>query len=172
MNALENRKILFQTACAAIVADGKIDDSEITELRYIDESTPYFDDLDLSSDIDAFLERYNNVGEKVLDEAIGVINKATLSPVTQLLLLEIVLRIIYADEKIEEGEIEFIRKIRQSLPISDDIVIQRFGKLEILFGSSFDQIKNSDQAIKAIKEQRRDTTDFGSMYHPVPGKKD
>lgn len=165
MNKLKNRKLLFRAACSAIVSDGYIADDEIQELRYIDESTPYFSDIDLSSDIDIFLKNYEQIGNQILNQAIEDIKKANLSPVMQLLILEVVLRIVYSDEKILDQEIEFIRDIRRALPVSDQIIQERFGHLDILFSQDIDQIKSSVKVLDAITTSKNEEIDFSQLYH-------
>ena len=171
MHTLESRKLLFQVACSAVVCDGHIDDLEIKELHYIDKSTPYFADIDLSSDIDIFVDRFKQSGKQVVTESIEEVKKAELSPVLQILLLELILRLIYSDQHIEKDEIIFIKSIRAALPLSDDIIIERFGRIDILFSDDYERIKTHNQAIENITTPKKDTMDFSSMYHTLPGKK-
>lgn len=167
MHKLETRKLLFKVACSAVVCDGIIDEQEVAELHYIDESTPYFKDIDLSKDIESFIAQFHQIGRKIVDETIEMVSAANLSPVIQLLMLEIVFRLVYADQKIEQDEILFIRKVRSSIPLSDEIIIERFGNLDILFSSNFEKIKTSDLAIKAITEKTKNKPDINQMYHGI-----
>ncbi len=167
MEKYESRKLLFQIACSAVACDGFIDQKEVAELHYIDESTSYFKDIDFSSDVESFVDRFNQIGNKIVDETLELLSTTNLSPVFQLLMLEIVLRLVYADQKIEESEIEFIRKVRSSIPLSDKIIIERFGNLDILFSSNYDKIKNSNLAIKAITAQEKNKPDINQMYHGI-----
>ena len=49
-----------------------------------------------------------------------------------MLVLEIVLRLIYADVKIHEKERTFLQLIRSNLSIDDEIITERFGEIEFL----------------------------------------
>ena len=54
MDKIKFKRLLFNVACGAVSCDGDIDEREIRELKHIDKSTAYFDDIDLSNDLDRF----------------------------------------------------------------------------------------------------------------------
>ncbi len=171
MLTIETRKLLFEMACTAVVCDGRIDEREIKELHYIDTSTPYFKDLDLSSDIEQFIATYNRLGDEVIQLSLQKLKNKNLTPGQQLLALEIILRIIYSDEVVEEDEISFIRAVRNVLPINDEIIIDRFGEIDILFKKDHSKMTISNSGIKLDKSKNLPDSDIGDMYHGIDWKK-
>jgi uncharacterized tellurite resistance protein B-like protein len=165
MLTIETRRLLFEMACTAVVCDGRIDEREIKELHYIDTSTPYFSDIDLSNDIDQFLADYKKSGDELIYRSLQKLKNKNLSPSEQLLTLEIILRIINSDEIIEESEVSFIHAVRETLPINDEIIKDRFGELDILFGQDDSEMTLSSTGIKQAIPKHDADTDFGDMYH-------
>ena len=80
----------------------------------------------------------------------------------ELILLEVLLIMVYADVKIHPNEIEFIQAIRDSLDIDDTTITNRFGKIDVLIS------KNEMKSIKKIKlEDVENNNDFLKLpfYH-------
>ena len=67
------KRLLFKVACGAVSCDGDIDEREIRELKHIDKSTAYFDDIDLSNDLDRFFENFKDDSGKTIDDVISKI---------------------------------------------------------------------------------------------------
>ncbi len=132
MESTKFKKLLFEVACCAVACDYDIDEREVRELQYIDKSTTYFKDIDLSEQLDNFLADFKGNEAEVIEELVEKISDASKTPVEELLVMEIVLRLIYADLKIDEKEIVFLKSVRLALSISDEVVTDRFGKIDIL----------------------------------------
>ena len=132
MDSTSFKKLLFEVACCAVACDYDIDEREIRELEYIDKSTTYFKDIDLSKQLDNFLANFKGKEADTINELVEKIRDASMSPVEELLVMEITLRLIYADLRIDEKEIDFLKSIRLALSISDEIIAERFGEIDIL----------------------------------------
>ena len=63
-----------------------------------------------------------------------------LNPIQELIILEVALRIINADQKHDENEIKFIHFLRANLKLHDEEIVDRFGEIDILHTNS--HIKN------------------------------
>jgi uncharacterized tellurite resistance protein B-like protein len=131
------KKILFKTAFCCMACDGHIDDQEIEEIKKMDKNTTYFGDVDLSEELDLLLKNLIKHGKKVVNDLFQELRDAKLNPVQELLLLEVALRIIHADEKIDENELKFLKLLRGKLEVFDEIIIDRFGKNKLLFDKSY-----------------------------------
>jgi len=132
MDSTKFKKLLFEVACCAVSCDNDIDEREVRELRSIDKSTSYFKGIDLSKQLDHWLLGFIGNEAETTHTLVEKIRESSLTPVEQLLVLEIVLRLIYADCKIDEREIEFLRAIRSALPLNDEIIAERFGRIDVL----------------------------------------
>ena len=162
------KKLLFDIACSAVTCDGKIDAREVDELKYIDKSTTYFEDIDLSKRLERFINDYKSEPSQTIEGILENLSRSTLTPVEEMLVIEIVLRLIYSDTKIDNLEIEFIKKVRAFLKIADNLIIQRFGEIEFL-------VKSKDKIVK-VKEQKKnkmidiDMENLENMYFSLDQK--
>ena len=153
MKKNEFKEILLKTAVCAIACDGKIDDRERQALFHIEKESTYFDGFNLSkkleSSIRACIEDYN----LFQDELFNSVNNTSLNIVQELMLLEVSLRIIAADNIEEDLEKLFILKLRKSLKLSDDMIKERFGVLDYLISSEFKSFNTiTDIDINKIKK--------------------
>ena len=96
---------------------------------------------------------------------------ALLNPVEEMLVLEIALRLVYSDVKIDPKEIDFLKTIRGCLSIDDEIMTQRFGVIDFLV-SSEEKIAVADENSK--RKDSLDSVDMANlenMYFNVDDKK-
>jgi len=131
------KKILFKVAFCAMACDGEIHEDEIKELKLMDKNTSYFADIDLSDELEQLVKDFKNKGAKVIDELFELLRNTKLNPIQELLILEVALRIINADNVIDDNEIKFINFLRSKLDIYDEIIIDRFGELDILHTNEY-----------------------------------
>lgn len=137
METQQFKQILFKTAFCCMACDGHIDDREIQELKIMDKKTSYFEDVDLSKELENLISQFNKKGKKTIEELFQQLRDTDLNTVQELLLLEVALRIINADERIDENEIKFIHFLRSKLVVHDEIILDRFGKVEFLFDKDY-----------------------------------
>ena len=130
-----------------MACDGHIDEKEVEEIKKMNKNTTYFGDVDLSVELELLLKNLDKHGKKVVNDLFQEIRDTTLNPVQELLLLEVALRIIHADEKIDENEMKFLKLLRGKLEVFDEIIIDRFGKNNLLF----DKLYKSDIKLSEIK---------------------
>ena len=126
------KKILFKVAFCAMACDGYIDDLEIKELHLIDKKTSYFASIDLSQELEQLINDFKSKGTKVIEDLFKHLRETTLNTIQELLILEVALRIVNADDKHDENEIKFINLLRSKLELHDETINDRFGKLSIL----------------------------------------
>ena len=106
------------------------------------------------------------------DETISIIIEKLkfelLNPVEEMLVLEIVLRLVYADAKIDEKEIEFIKSVRSCLSLDDEMITQRFGAIDFLINAEIINISSQEKSTK--KMNSIDMTSLENMYSKLDGK--
>ena len=144
MNSQNFKKFLFKIAFSVIVIDGEIHDDEIEELKLIDKKTTYFGDTDLSEELNDLIKTFKNDGTIMVENILNGISDLGLNQVQELLVLEVSLRIIHADERYDESEKKFIRLLRSKLRVADELILQRFGEISILRTEQTDIIEVSD----------------------------
>lgn len=145
MDAIKFKKLLSKTAFCCIACDGHIDDREVAEMKYLDKNTSYFRDTDLSKELDALIEDLKTKGKHIVFELFEEIKNSDISFVQELLLLEITFRLINSDEKVDDNEVKFLRLLRSYLKVYDEIIIERFGQVKLLFDKKYySTFKTSD----------------------------
>lgn len=134
MNNIGYQKILFRTAVCAMACDGEIHESEVREIQLAFEQTDFFKDLVFNDEMELVIGDFKNKEKQVLRDYFDQISSEKLNPVQDLQILEIILRIIYADEHIDENEIKFLRIVKSCLDVPDQIFYKRFGMISFLTG--------------------------------------
>ena len=133
MDKLEFKKLLFEVAFCTMACDGDIDKREIDELKIMDKNTSYFAEIDLSDELEILIKELETKGVKVIEDLFKTLRKTKLNPIQELLILEVALRIIYADKKVDDNEVKFLNLLRSMLEVHDEIIFDRFGEVEILY---------------------------------------
>jgi len=158
MDKIKFKRLLFDIACSAVVCDGHIDDREIREMQYIDKSTTYFEDIDMSRKLKRFADNFKNRPVETINNILEKLRETFLNPVEEMMVLEIVLRLVYADTKIDERETEFIQSVRACLSLDDEMITQRFGVIDFLIHS-----KENIVISKEISDEKIKSTDMKSL---------
>lgn len=155
MDKVEFKKILFKVAFCTMACDGDIDDREVEEMKIMDKKTSFFESIDLSDELEHLLNELNNKGSKIITDLFEELKKHELNTIQELILLEVALRIINADEKHDENEIKFIHLLRAKLKVHDETINDRFGNVDILYTNEYSKNiiteKTDNEFIKSIK---------------------
>jgi hypothetical protein len=155
MEISEYKKILLDVAVCAISCDGIIDEREINELNEIEMTSPYFSALDLSETLEASLKECMDNNEAFQQKVFEILDTIELNIVQELSIIDISLKIIAADEKEEDVEIQFLKNLRSHLKVEDVIIKQRFGSISYL-SSTNSEFKSFANEIEILtKEQNK-----------------
>ncbi len=140
MEKNEFKKLLFKVAFCSMACDGHIDEREIDEMKLMDKNTSFFHDIDLSKELSELISELDKKGVQIINDLFKTLKDNILNPIQELIILEIALRIINADQKHDENEIKFIRFLRANLKLHDNEIVDRFGEIDILHTNS--HVKN------------------------------
>ena len=132
MDKIKFKEVLMNIAVCAIACDGDIDEREVDALKKIEKETPYFSGVDLSNKLEKALNQCLRDVEKFKENIFKKFKKIDLNIVQELMILEISLRIISADEIELEVEKDFIKDLRKYLKIEDFLIYERFGDISYL----------------------------------------
>jgi len=141
----EFQRLLFRTAFCVMACDGNIDEREIREMKSMNKSAAFFQGIDLTNELDLLLTSLRERGKQFVNELIESLNKVDLSTVQELLILEVAFRIVNADEKVDENEINFVKFLRSKLNVYDEIIRDRFGVIEYLFDKEYARDLSKDE---------------------------
>ena len=136
MEKNEFKKLLFKVAFCTMACDGHIDEREIDEMKLMDKNTSFFHDIDLSKELSELISELDKNGVQIINDLFKTLKDNILNPIQELIVLEVALRIINADDKHDENEIKFIRFLRANLKLHDNEIVDRFGEIDILHTSS------------------------------------
>lgn len=126
----EFQTLLFKTAFCFMVCDGHIDERELQEIRKMKETSFFFKDIELEDELNSLLALYEEKGVLIMDELFESVTSKKLSSVQELLLLEVALRIVFADNIVDENELRYIRYLRSKLKLQDSMINERFGYID------------------------------------------
>jgi hypothetical protein len=156
METSEYKKILLDIAVCAISCDGIIDEREINELHEIEKSSPYFSALDLSETLETSIKDCMDDMNEFQRKIFELLDSNDLNIVQELSLLDISLKIIAADEKEAEAEIQFLKELRSHLKVEDLIIKQRFGSISYLSStnSEFRTFSNANEISSKVQNKK------------------
>ena len=162
MESVEFKKLLFNVAFCAMACDGHIDDREIEEMKVIDKKTTYFGDIDLSEELTDLINQLKEKGKEIITELLDKLKDSDLNTIQELLVLEVALRIVNADNILDENEINFIRLIRSKLKLHDEIIKDRFGIIDYLV-TNRDYLTNINTDINNFKQMDSVSFEIGDI---------
>ncbi|MCB0751501.1 MAG: TerB family tellurite resistance protein [Ignavibacteriae bacterium] len=128
MKPTEFQKFLFQSAVSAMAIDGEIHNSEVEEIETIVKHTAYFLDLDFDTELEANISNIKANGKDAINHYLQSFSNLDLSEKQEVILIEILLRIIEADQRIERNEIQFLQMVKSKLKTSEETLIMKFPK--------------------------------------------
>lgn len=137
---MENRefsKLLLQTAFAATVCDGDIAQSELEIIRKLAKEDYYLKDYDLEDEFHKIHEIVKNDFLEYSHSLVNEIYTLKLSPSEKMILINLAIAIVRADNEMQEQEIKFIKNLILNLQLLDEIVEASNGKWWLISNEYF-----------------------------------
>lgn len=142
-------ELYLKTAFACMACDGDIANEEVDLIKDYVASSTLFDGLDVETILNGYIAQINEKGQKFLSEYIYNVASIEMTEQQELILAQIAVKMIEADNKIEYSEISFFKKIRAKLKVSDEKLLKIF-KDETLF-EKFPEVEPEDFLLPDIK---------------------
>ncbi len=117
--------LLLKTVFSCMACDGSIASEEIELVRNFAQEQEEFQGMDVESVINGLISQINVSGSAFLSSFLNEINEACLSEEESLLIVEMAIKTIEADNNIEYSEVKFFKKLRKELKISDEKILER-----------------------------------------------
>lgn len=127
------KKILFKVAFCTMACDGDIDNREIEEIELMGKKANYFIDIDLTDELKKLVLDFNKKGVGIIEKLFDDLSKIEFNPIQELLILEVAIRVIYADKRVDENEIKFFKYLRSKLRVPNEIIAERFGDISDIY---------------------------------------
>lgn len=126
MKNSEFKDFLFKSAVIAMACDGIIAEEEINEIKNIVANEIYFMDYDFEEPLKRNIETIKINGKSAVNQFLQEITANDLNEYQELLLVEVLLKIIQADDKIEENELRFLHLAKSKLKTDKQTLIIKF----------------------------------------------
>ena len=130
------QRLLFRTAILVMACDGEIHADEVRELKLAAKSTRYFSGLEFENEMALIRDQLRDDKVGTLREHFRQLSAQSLNPAAALHMLELVLRIVYADQRVHENEIRFCQLLQQILHVPEPVIEKRFGSVPFLVAQS------------------------------------
>ena len=122
------QNLLLKSAISVMACDGSIDESEIAEIMNIADNEIYFMGFDIKEPFEKSLNYIKQNGKKAINEYLNELGQLKLNEKQELLLIEVLIRTIESDNKIEDSEVKFLQLVKSKLGISEETIITQFPK--------------------------------------------
>jgi uncharacterized tellurite resistance protein B-like protein len=128
MKNQEFKDFLLKSAVFAMACDGKIEDSEIQEINKLASSEIYFLGYDFRDSLNQNINSIKVNGKASINAFLKEIELNIFNENQKILIIEIILRIIEADDDIQPNEIRFLQLVKSKLKINEQSLIINFPK--------------------------------------------
>lgn len=128
MKSVEFQNFLFKSAVMVMACDGEIADSELDELKRIIENEIYLLGYEYEAPLKNLVESIKANGKSSINQYLKEFDALTLSPKQELILVEILIRMIEADSIIQPSEVMFLQLVKSKLKTSEESLIVKFPK--------------------------------------------
>lgn len=122
------KKFLFKSAVMAMACDGDIADTEITEIKNMVANEIYFMGYDFEELLKTNIDKIKANGKKAINQYLQEIVTNDLNEHQEILLIEVLLRMIESDFDIQPSELKFLRMAKAKLKIDEQTLIIKFPK--------------------------------------------
>ena len=122
------KDFLFKSAVMAMACDGNISETEIEEIKNIVANEIYFLGYDFEAPLKNNIDNIKANGKEAINQYLQEIEKNNLNEHQEVLLIEVLLRIIEADKDIQTSELKFLQMAKAKLNIDEQTLIVKFPK--------------------------------------------
>ena len=119
------KEVLYlKTVFCCMACDGDIAPEEIEVVKNFCSEDVVFNGLDAETYLNSWIPEINENGSSFFQSYLKEVSSISLSEREQLTLVDLAIRTIEADNRIEYSEIKFFKKIRACLSVSDETILK------------------------------------------------
>ena len=123
-------KLLLKTAFCCLACDGNLDIRELELIKDIFSKNPLYSNSSFDDKINSFIIKYNEKGKEFFTFYFDLLNQYDLSEQEELMIIDIAIKTIKADEEIQYAEVKFFKSIRSKLKVSDEVILNAFPDID------------------------------------------
>ena len=109
---MNTEELYLKTIFCCIACDGDIANEEVELIRNMASTSNTFDDLEVEELLNGWIAEINENGARFLQSYLSDLGEAKLSNQEQLMIADLAIQSIEADNRIEYSEVKFFKKIR------------------------------------------------------------
>jgi len=128
MKNTDFKDFLFRSAVMAMACDGDISDEEVNEIKNIVANEIYFMGYDFEEPLKSNIENIKANGKGTINLYLQEIGTNNLTEHQEILLIEVLLRIIEADNNVQTSELKFLQMAKAKLKVDEQTLIVKFPK--------------------------------------------
>lgn len=128
MKSNEFQDFLFKSAVMVMSCDGEIAQSEIDELENIISNEIYLLGYKHHEPLKLHIDEIRTNGKDAINKFLEELSRTDLSPKQELILVEVLIKMIEADSIIQPSEIKFFQLVKSKLKTSEESLIIHFPK--------------------------------------------
>lgn len=151
-NSFEN--ILFLTSFCCMACDGDIATEELEQLNNFSKKELLFKSLNISDEFNKCLTILKDIGNDFIKSYFQAIETINLTEKEKLSIIDVAVKTILADNKVEYSEIKFFKSLVSSLNIEKQIILENVSNIEDywleedLSGSDYKYFENTEFSIQ------------------------
>ncbi len=116
----------LKTLFCCMACDGEIAKAEVEMVKHLSSEYDIFSNIEIESYLNKWITAINENGTVFLKNYLNELSNVNLSLSEQLFIVDLAIKTIEADERIEYSEIKFFKKIRNRLSITDEEILRKY----------------------------------------------
>lgn len=121
---MTKQELYLKTIFCCMACDGDIAQEEIDAVKETAAKTSILENLDVENILNTYVSEINKSGLDFLKKYLNELSQMELTKEEQLTVVDISIKIIEADKRIEYSEVKFFKKIRSKLSVSDEEILK------------------------------------------------
>lgn len=122
------KNFLFKSAVMAMACDGDISETEIEEIKTIVTNEIYFMGYDFEEPLKNNIDNIKANGKDAINQYLQEIETYNLNEHQEVLIIEVLLRVIEADNNVQTSELKFLQMVKVKLKVDTQTLIVKFPK--------------------------------------------
>lgn len=122
---MKTKELYLKTLFCCCACDGEIAPEEISLIKSIVNSDNLFKGMNVETLLNGYVTKINQQGKSFLKAYLDELADSKLSDGEQMILVELAINMIEADEQVVYSEIKFFKKIRAKLSITDEAILNK-----------------------------------------------
>ena len=127
---METTELYLKTIFCCMACDGEIAKEEIEMVKHLSSEYDIFSNVGIESYLNKWIAVINEKGTTFLSDYLSELFKANLSLSEQAFVIDLAIKTIEADKRIEYTEIKFFKNLRSRLSIADEEILKRHPEKE------------------------------------------